>query len=136
MKKPLSIDAAQLENASAKAGEKQQKAEKSVQPSTLGSASKVISGSHEKWTVPNLKDGFDLEDETKRALHEASHYMNDILSYDDLYVEMEMQQTQNAQGHVKDKKTGNLVNSYEGTDMLKLYSQNKKERGIIVDGRV
>ena len=62
--------------------------------------------------------------------------MNDILNGDDLYVEMEMTDVLDAQGHVKDKNTGKLVNSYAGTDMLKLYSQNRKERGIIVDGRV
>lgn len=132
MRKPLAIDQAQLENAANnKVAAENQKSDKA-----LGTASRIISSSRESWTVPNLKDNFDLEHETKRALSEARHYMNDVLNYDDLYVEVEWLSKDDVHGHVKDKNTGNLVNSYAGTDMLKLYSQNKKERGIIVDGRV
>lgn len=135
MRKPLSIEASQLESVAQKASEKQSLT-KENKPSSLGVASKVISSSRENWQVPKFKEGFDLEQETTRALHEARHYMNDILGYDDLYVEMDVKSLEEAQGHVKDKNTGKLVNSYAGTDMLKLYSQNIKERGIIVDGRL
>lgn len=135
MRKPLVIDQSQLEKAGSKAADSGQPSSSSRLES-LNNSSKVISSSREKWTVPNLQESFDLLDETERALHEARHYMNDILNGDDLYVEMEMTDVLDAQGHVKDKNTGKLVNSYAGTDMLKLYSQNRKERGIIVDGRV
>jgi hypothetical protein len=135
MKKPLSIETSQLENVAQKTSEKQGLTKES-KPSSIGKASKVISSSHENWKVPKFKESFNLEQETTRALHEARHYMNDILGYDDLYVEMDIQVLDVAQGHVKDKATGKLVNSYAGTDMLKLYSQNRKERGIIVDGRL
>ncbi|MAI07885.1 MAG: hypothetical protein CMF61_02905 [Magnetococcales bacterium] len=135
MRKPLVIDQSQLEKAGSKAADTSQSTG-SNKLQGLNNASKVISSSREKWSVPNLRENFDLLDETERALHEARHYMNDILNGDDLYVEMEMTDVLDAQGHVKDKNTGKLVNSYAGTDMLKLYSQNRKERGIIVDGRV
>ena len=135
MRKPLVIDQSQLEKAGSKAADTSQSTG-SNKLQGLNNASKFISSSREKWSVPNLRENFDLLDETERALHEARHYMNDILNGDDLYVEMEMTDVLDAQGHVKDKNTGKLVNSYAGTDMLKLYSQNRKERGIIVDGRV
>jgi len=134
MRKPMTIDQSQLENASNKQAEKSLGAASSAGGRLRSST--VIAGSREKWAVPVLKDGFDLNAEKGRAMQEARHYMNDILSNDDLVVELDEDDAGNTQGHVKDAQTGKVVNSYAGTDMLKLYSQNKKERGIIVDGRV
>tara|TARA_R110000868_G_scaffold262401_1_gene520924 strand:- start:85485 stop:85880 length:396 start_codon:yes stop_codon:yes gene_type:complete len=131
MRQPMVIDEKQLENAASNA-------QKKVEAKQSGSGkpvSKVLASSSEKWSVPDLEDNFNLDKAEVKALTEAKHYMNDVLNYDDLHVEMEWDGGK-PMGHVKDLNTGKLVNSYEGLDLLKVYSQNRKERGIIVDGRV
>ena len=132
MRQPLVLDEAKLENIANKAADKSVGKSKVVkQPAT----SRVIASTSSKWAVPDLESNFDLEKAKGKAFNEARYYMNGILNYDDLKVEMEWLE-EDPIGHVKDIHTGKLVNSYDGIDLLKVYSQNIKERGIIVDGRV
>ncbi|MFT7433576.1 MAG: hypothetical protein ACI9TY_001213 [Alphaproteobacteria bacterium] len=136
MRKPLIIDEKQLENVTSKAQSKASPQQQQVADnSKKAPVSKVLASTSEKWTVPNLADNFDLDKAKAQALKNASSYMNNVLNYDDLHVEMVWDE-EKPMGHVKDMNTGKLVNSYEGVDLLKVYSQNQKERGIIVDGRV
>lgn len=100
----------------------------------LNSAS-TESSSGGKWTVPNLPYGFDLDGAKDMAYKRAENYMNSVLERDDMHIRIE-NDDESWVGHVSDLNTGTQVNRYEGQDVLKLYAQNFKERGIIVDGRV
>lgn len=141
MRQPLKIETADLEKVAAKQVETQAPAQKpssGLANSPSAPTSKMLSvasAKDEKWTVPSLKANFDLDKAKEMAFKVAGAYMNQVLNYDDLNVELDWE-GEAPVGHVTDVNTGKLVNSYEGEDMLKLYSQNKKERGIIVDGRV
>lgn len=136
MRQPAVIDEKQLENVANNATAKATDSKTSTGPKNKPAVAKVLSSSSKKWTVPVLEANFDLEKAKVVAFNNASYYMNNVLNYDDLHVEMAWDDESNPMGHVKDVNTGKLVNSYEGTDLLKVYSQNRKERGIIVDGRV
>ena len=89
----------------------------------------------EKWKPPVLKYGFDLDEAKEKAYRMASMYMNKVLSVDDMSITMELEEGRTV-GNVHDTVSGNVVRTYEGTDVLKLYANNFKERGIIVDGNV
>ncbi len=87
--------------------------------------------------VPKFPAGFNLTDAAETAYKRAVHYMNDMLGEQDMEVDMEMEEDVfDSSGNVVDKATGSTVNRYEGLQILKLYAQNIRERGIIVDGDV
>ena len=99
------------------------------------SKGKLLSPSRGKWSPPVLKPGFDLEKAVERAYKIAEGYMNKVLSNDDMKMNITTENDKTV-GNVSTTDTGKFVNSYSGMDILKLYSQNVKERGIIIDGRV
>ncbi|MDE0724275.1 MAG: hypothetical protein OSB62_06195 [Alphaproteobacteria bacterium] len=130
MKPKLSIDPNKINPEKAMASQPQPKAAKSV-------------GVYEKglgdggFKVPKFPMEFDLSEATKTAYKRAVHYMNDMLGEQDMQVDMTLEDNVfDSKGNVVDKATGSTVNSYEGLQILKLYAQNIRERGIIVDGDV
>lgn len=110
------------------------------QPQASSGAKKVApigGGGQAGFQVPSFPNAFNLSDATDVAYKRAVHYMNDMLDDQDMQVDMEHEEDRfQSQGHVVDKATGSTVNKYEGLQILKLYAQNVRERGIIVDGDV
>lgn len=87
--------------------------------------------------APKFPVNFNLTEAAETAYKRAVHYMNDMLGEQDMEVDMEMEEDVfDSSGNVVDKATGSTVNRYEGLQILKLYAQNIRERGIIVDGDV
>ena len=87
--------------------------------------------------APRFPMNFNLTEATETAYKRAVYYMNDMLGDQDMRVDMEMEEDVfDSSGNVVDKATGSTVNRYEGLQILKLYAQNIRERGIIVDGDV
>lgn len=107
----------------------------SSQAPSSGSGKTVVSSTTVKWKVPTLAYDFDLSSAEEMAYKRAGKYMNSILERDDMQISLE-QDSNGWIGQVSDLNTGVEVSRYEGKDVLKLYAQNFKERGIIVDGRV
>lgn len=93
---------------------------------------KIESG---KWRVPVLPYNFNLDAAQEKAYQLAARYMNKVLEFDDMQIALEPKEAEIV-GTVSDLHTGDVVNRYDGIDVLKLYAKNMKERGIIVDGRV
>lgn len=87
------------------------------------------------WAPPSFPKKFDLEKALEQAYDVAGGYMNKILSPDDMSVKVTEREGETV-GVITEVATGREINSYKGIDILKLYAQNQKERGIIVDGRV
>lgn len=96
---------------------------------------KDTASSKTRWTVPLFPHDFNLDSAKDLAYKRAESYMNEVLGRDDLSIEMEMSEA-GRQGQVYDVSTGEKLNVYQGQDVLKLYAQRFKERGIIVDGRL
>lgn len=99
------------------------------------SGAKQASQEKTRWTVPLFPHDFSLDDAKNLAYKRAEAYMNEVLGRDDLGIEMEDSDV-GRQGQVYDTSTGEKLNVYQGQDVLKLYAQRFKERGIIVDGRL
>lgn len=95
----------------------------------------VVSTQKVKWQVPTLAHNFNLSAAEEVAYKRAASYMNNVLERDDMQISLERKE-EGWVGHVSDLNTGGEVSRYKGQDVLKLYAQNIKERGIIVDGRV
>ncbi|MDD9912140.1 MAG: hypothetical protein OXR68_01725 [Alphaproteobacteria bacterium] len=102
-----------------------------------GSSGAIVGGSkafgEQKWSVPIWQSGFDLAPALQRAYLGASTHMNGILAPDDLYVDLQPQ-GDDIIGQVKDIEGGRVVKTYDGLDILRLYTHNVRSRGIVVDG--
>ncbi len=85
--------------------------------------------------VTNLSASFDLNNALDKAYKNVIRYMNDMLDSKDLEVKMS-ENINEPIGFVTDKETGKQVSSYEGKEMLKLYSHNNQRKGIVVDGKI
>ena len=91
--------------------------------------------SKKAWTVPLFPHNFNLDNAKNTAYKRAEMYMNEVLGRDDLEITIEENDVGRT-GQVYDLATGEKLNVYEGRDVLKLYAQRFKERGIIIDGRL
>ena len=153
MRQPLSISAEELQNVAEKqAAKKGGSAAPQGAPSqpSSGALTKALSSgggsaksaglpnsaANMKWQGPTLEYGFNLDNATEKAFQSVQYYMNDMLGRDDMELKLEVAETGDVKGHVSDKTDGRVINTYQGTDMLKIYAQRYKERGIIVDGRI
>lgn len=89
------------------------------------------------WKVPELPRRFALDDAVNKAFERAGTYMNKVLLIDDLSVELAHDKDNDEiLGIVRDRETGEQMSAYKGMQLLKLYAQNKKNLGVIVDGNV
>lgn len=134
MRQPLAVSADQLEDIARK--KEQQEAPQAVSPSkpAVQSVSVVTDGG--AWKAPSFPDEVDVLQAKATAFEHARQFMDDILQEDDMTVELEAREVDVPLGRVVNLKTGDVVNTYEGMDLLKVYAQNYKHRGLIVDGNV
>ncbi len=87
----------------------------------------------QKWSVPKWEKGFKLEEALSNAYFYATEHMNKLLEKDDLYMDIEVQGIK-TKGKVKEREDDKIVKEYEGLDILRLYTHNVREKGIVVDG--
>lgn len=137
MRQPLSVSAEKLDEIAQRQSEKQsQGATAAVKSKAKGSLSVSPLAKEGKWAVPVFPSNVNLLAEKNRAFVEAQKFMDSLLNDDDMRVELEQTDADIPTGHVINLHTGDVINSYSAMDILKVYAQNNKPRGLIVDGNV
>lgn len=89
----------------------------------------------ETWKVPVLDKNFNIDTATQQAITIAGAYMNNVLGREAMQVQLQQDDNQIV-GVVSDKLSQQVINRYDGMQILKLYAYNEQRRGIIADGNV
>lgn len=136
MRQPLSVTTEQLEGIAQKKEQEQAQAQPAAPKKMVSSTASSKDYLNDMWKVPDFPESVDMLEAKARAFENAKLFMDDILGEDDMSISLEEREVDTPLGHVVDLKTGDVVNTYEGMDLLKVYAQNYKHRGLIVDGNV
>ena len=125
----LSVDLAKL--ASGDTLGKGSAAQESV--SQVSTAKSVARTAPTKWQVPKWQGGFELEGALDKAYDRAVRHMNGYLEEDGLKMDLTVEEDA-VIAQVTEVGTDKIVKEYAGLDVLRLYTHNVKEKGIVVDG--
>lgn len=116
------------------------------QAATLSSAETIKGKPKTGWRIPELKN-FKLDPAMEKANTTAVNHLQNLLSPDGMYVEMQQEaeesapeatsyNSQNRQAVVRETGSEKELKSYSGQAVLQLYAHNQHRSSIIVDGKV
>jgi hypothetical protein len=121
----LTLDPSLLNNA------KDSNTSPALPPSVAGKKKAPPSGP--AWQRPAWQKGFELEEALSIAYQQAKSYLDKLLAPDGMAVDLSSQGGETI-GEVRELETGRVLKSYNGLDMLRLYSHNIRPRGLVIDG--